>query len=98
MKSKPPKLADLAAAISKHLERFENDPVINATPPAVNGNMRLPPYFRASANYPGGSYVQVMYISFQGWQMLKRDEAIRYLAWLDKGNVGRHYEALRGDP
>ena len=35
------------------------------------------------------------YVSYQGEASLKKAEAEAYLAWLDAGNVGRHYEQQR---
>lgn len=52
------------------------------------------PYFQPNA-YQAGRYVGVCYISFQGASNLSKADAEKYLAWLDAGNVGRHYEALR---
>jgi hypothetical protein len=36
-----------------------------------------------------------VYISHQGECFLKRAEAEKYLAWLDAGNVGKHYGVPR---
>ena len=82
-------LTELASRIAAHLKRFERDPEINEQ----RGHGR--PYYHAGA-YRGGSRVMVSYVTYQGRSSLKRDEAERYLAWLDAGNVGRHYEAFRG--
>jgi len=42
-----------------------------------------------------GRFVYVRYISFQGSSHLSRDQAEAYLAYLDSGKTGRHFEALR---
>ena len=46
-------------------------------------------------SYRGGSRVMVKYVAYQYQSSLTRDEAERYLAWLNAGNVGRHYEAFK---
>jgi len=89
----PRTLAELAECINRHLKRFEADPVINAPDPR-RGDTR--PFFYAWASYRVGSKMSVQYISYQGASKLSKAEATEYLAWLDAGNVGRHYEALRG--
>ncbi len=84
-----PKLKDIAAKIDAHLKRFEADPKINTS--ATRSSIR--PYYGAGAGV-AGAYVSVTYVSFQGARTLDRDEALRYLAWLDAGNVGQHYKAI----
>jgi hypothetical protein len=81
-------MAELARSISIHLQRFEADPVINKP------RERLHPYWHAGAG-ASGRYVYVTYIGYQGACPLTRDEAEKYIAWLDAGNVGRHFGALR---
>jgi len=39
--------------------------------------------------------VWVIYITYQGGSHLSIAEAMKYLVWLNNGNVGRHFEALR---
>ncbi len=80
------KLAEIAKRISVHLKRFEADSEINK----VGQGRRLKPYYFANT-YVGGSRVCVRYVSFQGTSTLTKAEALRYLAWLDAGNVGSHY-------
>ena len=82
------KLAEIADRINAHLQRFEADPQINK---AIH---TLKPYFWAGAGV-AGRFVRVGYISFQGGSSLSKADAERYLAWLDAGNVGRHFEAFR---
>lgn len=81
-------VTELASQIDKHLKRFEADPEINV----AGGYGR--PYYAAGA-FRAGAYVKVRYVAYQGGANLRRDEAERYLAWLDAGNVGPHYEAFR---
>lgn len=87
------KLKELAARISAHLRRFEADrKKINAPHDGREGGLR--PYYHAEASV-AGSYVSVIYISYQHGSHLTKAQAERYLAWLDAGNVGRHFEAFR---
>jgi hypothetical protein len=88
MARKEPTLREIAQRIDAHLDRFEADPKINKV---VHG-MRS--YYYAGARV-AGRWVSVAYISFQGPSSLDRERALRYLAWLDAGNIGRHYEAER---
>jgi hypothetical protein len=85
------KLTEIAEKINAHLKRFEADPEINIDKEPPRGLRR---FFHAHA-YRAGSRVGVVYISYQGASNLTRDEALKYLAMLDGGYVGRHYEAFR---
>jgi len=87
------KLKEIAGKIHQHLKRFEADATINAAIKRGGGSLSLSPYYQAGS-YATGKYVGVWYVSFHGTSYLTKQEAIRYLAWLDAGNVGRHYEAL----
>ena len=80
-------LTEIANRINAHLKRFEADPKINAL------QHKTRPYYYAGA-YRAGRFVNVIYVTYQGSSSLGMSEAVRYLAWLDKGNIGRHYEAL----
>lgn len=82
------KLTEIAQRIDAHLERFEADPKINE----FDEKYRVHRYYHAGARR-SGRYVSVCYISYQGTSQLARDEALNYLAWLDAGNVGTHYQA-----
>lgn len=92
--NRPPKLSEIAAQISTHLKRFEADKKINAVDPSRK--MAIPPYVAAMA-YSAGGWVHIVYVSFQGSTNISRSDAARYLAWLDAGNVGRHFDCWR-DP
>jgi len=85
-----PTLQEIADRIREHLQRFENDPAIN-TPVTEGGSTRR--YYNAYA-YPSGRYVTVRYVSYQGDNHLTKDQAIAYLAWLDAGNVGKHFTLM----
>lgn len=80
-------LTEIANKISTHLKRMERDPKINTYIPGT----RLHRLHWANA-YRGGKYVMVCYISFQHASTLTREEAERYLAWLDAGNYITHYD------
>lgn len=84
------KLSEIAARIDDNLKRFEADPEINR--PA--GFSRMKPYFGSRAGATG-RYVFVIYIDYQRHNNLSKSDALKYLAWLDAGNVGKHWEALK---
>jgi hypothetical protein len=86
------KLTEIAERIGIHLRRLEQDTEFNAPHP-VYKTRRL---FCAHA-HRGGSYVMVRYVSYQGTISLTKENALKYLAWLDAGNKGRHWEALSDD-
>ena len=77
------RLTDIAEKIDTHLKRFEASKKINK----LDKKHNTQPYYNAGA-YQGGNKVRVKYISYQGGTMLDKTEALRYLAWLDAGNVG----------
>ncbi len=80
-------LVEIAERISAHLKRIERDKALN---PTSNGGMGTRPYFEAYA-WRAGKYVIVRYVSYQGSTSLRHAEALRYLTWLDAGNVGKHW-------
>lgn len=86
------KVDKIADKISAHLKRFENDPEINIPPEGQR--MKIHPYYGAHASRTYGPTVSVTYISFQGPSKLTPEDAVLYLKWLDKGNVGKHYKVL----
>ncbi|MFN8820303.1 MAG: hypothetical protein ACK5ZA_01035 [Betaproteobacteria bacterium] len=86
---KPMNLAELAERIRTHLERLEADDTVNVS---RDGKRKL---FWCSGACASGNRVFCTYLSYQGQSSLTRDEATRYLAKLDAGFVGRHFEALR---
>jgi hypothetical protein len=77
----------LAMAINGYLEEFE-------AMGKLRGKAAPVKFYNASAR-GSGVYVYVTYISYQGSHTLNQVEAERYLAWLDAGNIGRHFEALK---
>lgn len=89
MATKKMKLAEIAALIHQHLKRIEATPKLSKPKP----KRHLHPYWLSSA-HASGRFVYVTYVHYQGASHLTRDEAIIYLAWLDKGYVGKHWEAL----
>lgn len=87
---KPPKLKEIAARIAEHLKRFEADKAINVFADIETRRLKTSPYYMASAGV-AGPYVWVRYVSYQTGTNLTKDEALKYLTWLDAGNVGKHY-------
>jgi hypothetical protein len=81
-------MRDLAKRINAHLVRFEGDPKINKP---IKPGSELHPYYHASAWYPGGGYVSISYVNYQGFSSVKRVVAEEYLRLLDEGYVGKHY-------
>lgn len=90
---KPPSLTEVANRIAKHLTRFAAQKAIAEKEwTDSHGDTRKLTMFWRPGAYRAGSRVKVRYVSYQYESSLTRDEAINYLAWLDAGNVGRHYE------
>ncbi len=104
-KAKPPTKTEIASGLAKkidvHLQRFEKDKKINwnrrwdkAAGGWVPDPRGVSPYYGAHA--VGNRHrVWVVYITYQSGSFISIEDAERYLAWLDDGNEGRHYEALR---
>ena len=90
METKHLKTAEIAARIDTHLKHFEADKRINKTDPK-RGSSR---FYHAHA-WSSGRWVGITYISYQGASNLTKGDAERYLRWLNSGNIGRHYEALK---
>ncbi len=84
-KANPPKLAEIAERITAHLKRMERNPEIER-----GVGFRLM-YSRA---WDSGPVVRITYVG-QGSIALRKADALKYLEWLDAGNNGRHWEALR---
>ena len=82
------KLAEIANRIHAHLRRFEADPKINVSESGKPTGARK--YFCTNA-YSAGGRVFVIYVTYQGRNSLTKAQALAYLAWLDAGNVGKHY-------
>lgn len=96
-----PKLAELAARINTHLNRFERDPKINKghrydkeLRKWVSDPKGTHDYYLSGAHNTG-KRIAVQYVSYQGSSKLTREEAEAYLAWLDAGNVGTHFTMER---
>ena len=83
-------LKEIAGQITVYLKKFEADPAINT----VYGKaMSTHKYWHAFAS-SSGRYVYVQYIGYQGNSHLTKEQALKYLAWLQAGGVGKHYTAL----
>lgn len=89
--STPVKLKDIAMRISAHLARLCASKA--ASTRTANG---FPKLHRPRARL-GGPYVRVIYESFGCAHTLSRAEAERYLAALDAGFTGKHYELPQED-
>lgn len=81
---------EIARQIDAHLKRFESDSTINA--PMKSGTH---PYFNAVSHASERGWVYVTYVSYQGTCCLRKSEAIKYLQWLDAGNIGQHWKAVK---
>ena len=80
--------SEIVAAIDAHLKRFEAD---QKTRVRADGRTR----FYQAGCWQAGSWIKILYIGYQGATSLRKADAEKYLGWLNAGNVGRHYEALR---
>ena len=82
------KLAEIAERIDAHLKRIEADPKTNPwNDGKVNGTR---PYFRAGV-HTSGSRIASGTSAIKAQRILTKMIAIKYLAWLDAGNVGKHF-------
>lgn len=88
-----PKLAEIAERIAAHLRRFEADPALRETQNTSGPRMKL--YWGAFTNV-AGSRIRVGYVRGRfDDECITKATALGYLAWLDAGNVGRHFEQQR---
>ena len=87
------KLKDIAERIDEYLKKFELDPTL-AKKKLPEMSHAITRFYNPSAHRVG-RYVGVKYLSFQAQFNLNREEAERYLAWLDDGNKGKHFEMDR---
>ena len=84
---------ELAQRISAYLSKWEADRGgVNKSLDGKAGGLRW--YYNAGA-HAAGRYVRICYVSYQGSRALTKDEAELYLAALDDGFIGTHYEAFR---
>lgn len=84
--------SELAARIDAHLKRFAADHAINRN--TLADGTGLSKYYNTSA-FRSGSWIGVIYVSYQGSSKLTYHQAAKYLEMLDAGFVGRHFEAFR---
>lgn len=92
----PSRSKELAAQISVFLKRFEADKNGCNKIPTEGPQKGLRAYYNAGA-YAAGGRVFVIYISYQGPSSLTVDEASAYLAWLEAGGVGRHFDQQKAE-
>lgn len=85
-----PTLTEIADEIDIYLKKLQKDPVFNVLDEKY-GTRRLWGAWAARR----GNRVSIMYVAYQGASTLDRAEALKYLAWLDAGNKGEHWMALR---
>lgn len=78
----------IAKRITEHLVRFEASTKHN---PKDSYGTR--PFYFPNARRVG-SRLAVTYVSYQGSTRVSADEAVAYLAWLDAGNVGKHWKTI----
>jgi hypothetical protein len=79
---------EIAADIDQCLKKFEGDLIINAK--KLNG---FSSYWGARA-WASGRWVVIRYVSYQGMSNLTKQDAEKYLSWLQAGNIGKHYSCL----
>lgn len=86
------KLQEIAERITPYLKRFEADEDWNKVEweSRTHGPQTGSKLYNAHASWPGGRYVAVTYISYQGSRNLTKAEALAYLHWLEAGGKGRH--------
>ena len=82
------KLKKIAARIDAHLHKREKEPAINTVTSSIYPVRR---FFQTNA-YASGNRVYIIYRAYQGFRSLTKAEAMAYLAWIEAGNVGEHYE------
>lgn len=79
------KLNDIALRLTAHLKRIEADPALNPPKDGVRD------YFGACARCAGSRLMVTYSLTFAEHRLTKA-EALAYLAWLDAGNVGKHWQ------
>lgn len=85
------KLDEIARKITGYLKKFENDPGINIT--SKYGTTR---YYQSCA-FKCGRFVAIRYVSYHPHSPLSKTDALAYLAWLEAGNVGKHWDIKKDD-
>ena len=81
------KCKEISERIAVHLKRMERDHNINK-------GGHYDGHWLYYADSIATTKVYVRYISFHGWTLLDKDDAEKYLMWLDAGNNGAHYKVL----
>ena len=76
----------IAERIDIYLKKFEKDPIINK----VDEKYHTSHYYWACAW--GTTKVNIRYVDYQYTFKLSKEEGLKYLKWLDEGNVGEHYK------
>jgi len=76
----------IAARIQAHLKRMERDPSANKTSVYETSN------FYGSSACGTRKGVKIKYVAYQNDWNLPAADAVKYLAWLDAGNNGKHFQ------
>lgn len=85
--------SEVADKIDAHLKRWEADKRgVNRDDRRDGAGCR--PYYCAGS-WAAGGWVCICYVSYQGVSKVRAEQAEKYLRWIEAGNVGRHYQALR---
>lgn len=87
--------AEIAERINVHLKTAEADREWNEYD---HRGMILSKLYHAHASAgksKTAKYVHVVYVSYQGRTRLSKADAESFLAWLDEGNRGTHYQQQR---
>lgn len=82
------KLDEIASRIKNHLVRLAEDKEWNRT---THGSSII--WYAGVCR--AGRFVMVRYVSYQDDNHITKQEAEAYLAWLDAGNKGRHWDQQR---
>lgn len=78
-------LSEIADRIDEYLNRFER------SGDAKNDGILLV----ETSSWASGRWVYIQYSRYKAIVYLSRTEAQKYLAWLDAGNVGKHFDMDR---
>lgn len=87
--------AEVAKAINSRLHRMEADKAWNLRKyvDSTGREQQLSHLFSANASLVAGGKVRIVYISYQGSQVIDVEQARDYLQWLRDGNRGTHHSA-----
>ncbi len=81
-------MKELGQRINAHLLRLEADKKWNVRKDGKGSRL-----WNCGA-CASGKWIYITYVSYQGTRHVSRDDAEKYLAWLDAGHGGSHWQAL----